>query len=493
MWSRTRAWLGIAVMLGLPLAILVSLRVITHLDARFFSPYGHLVFVGGIAVLAAVVALIAALNARKVAHPGITCLCIGTAGVGVLMLGHGLTTPGVLSQPPNPWVGRFPHMAMALFAAMLFLAGRRVDKRAGRWVSRHSNLLVASSLTILTAVTAAISADPSLLPPTSAEENVFDVVSVVVVGLCLAVVVRHWHRFRLGGDAVQAALSFAAAMSIAATMSFQHGRFQQLSWWDYHAYLLAAFGCAVFAIAARSRRHSRMTEALDTAFDDDPFSHIEDGYPAALLHLAKAVEIKDRYTHGHSQRTAQVATQIGIRMGLGPDRLRVIARGAYLHDIGKIGIPDHILNKPGRLTDEERSVIETHPTLGYEMAQTAPTLKEALGVILYHHERFDGDGYPHGLDGTNIPLEARVVAVADVWDALTTDRSYRKGWPAEEALAHIVAGKRSHFDPAAVDALVDLAAEWGVRLGDGAGRPEEAWEAVQTCHQTPDDAELVGV
>ena len=123
-----------------------------------------------------------------------------------------------------------------------------------------------------------------------------------------------------------------------------------------------------------------------------------------------------------------MAVELGRSMGLAPDQLRVIARGAYLHDVGKIGIPDNILNKPEKLTPEEWKIIQTHPQLGFELASAAPSLKEALPVILHHHERIDGGGYPGGLSGTDIPLEARVVAVADVWDALTSDRAYRKGW-----------------------------------------------------------------
>lgn len=127
------------------------------------------------------------------------------------------------------------------------------------------------------------------------------------------------------------------------------------------------------------------------------------------------------------------------------------------------------------------------------MAKTAPSLYEALGVILHHHERIDGGGYPNGLAGSEIPLEARVVAVADVWDALTTDRSYRPGWPPAEALAHIHAGSGTHFDAWVVEAMVDLAAEWGIRMSSIEGSGNEAWEAGQSCHQTPDEAQLVGV
>ena len=114
--------------------------------------------------------------------------------------------------------------------------------------------------------------------------------------------------------------------------------------------------------------------------------------------------------------------------------------------------------------------METHPRLGYELASSAPSLREALPVILHHHERVDGGGYPEGLKGRAVPLEARVVAVADVWDALTSDRAYRTGWDPARALAHIVAGRSTHFDPAVVDVFLALAADWGITLPARAGR-----------------------
>jgi HD-GYP domain-containing protein (c-di-GMP phosphodiesterase class II) len=170
-------------------------------------------------------------------------------------------------------------------------------------------------------------------------------------------------------------------------------------------------------------------------------------------------------------------------MSLPSDRLRIIARGAYLHDLGKIAIPDQILNKPGALTADERKIVETHPQLGYELAATAPSLQEVLTVILHHHERLDGKGYPAGLTGAAIPLEARVVAVADVWDALTSDRAYRPGWDPAHALAHIQAGRGTHFDPLVVDALVRVMFNRGMATTNDPGVADEAWMAAQTCHE----------
>jgi HD-GYP domain-containing protein (c-di-GMP phosphodiesterase class II) len=170
-------------------------------------------------------------------------------------------------------------------------------------------------------------------------------------------------------------------------------------------------------------------------------------------------------------------------MGLPPDRLRIIARGGYLHDLGKIAIPDQILNKPGPLTAEERTIVQTHPQLGHELASTAKSLREVLPVILHHHERVDGKGYPGGLSGACIPLEARVVAVADVWDALTSNRAYRPGWDPAHALAHIEAGRGTHFDPVVVDALVRVIFNRGLPTTTDPGVAEEAWSAAQTCHE----------
>lgn len=210
--------------------------------------------------------------------------------------------------------------------------------------------------------------------------------------------------------------------------------------------------------------------------------HIVAGYPEQLRKLVRAVEKKDAYTHGHSQRTAVVAVQLGLRLGVDEDMLRAIARGAYLHDVGKISVPDAILNKPGALTAEERGVIETHPQLGHDLVAPVAVLRESLSAILHHHERVDGTGYRHRLSGSGIPFIARVVAVADVWDALTSDRSYCPGWASAEALAHIQAGAGTHFDAVVVEALVSLAADWGYHSGDH-GDAEEAWKAGQTGHE----------
>jgi HD-GYP domain-containing protein (c-di-GMP phosphodiesterase class II) len=411
------------------------------------------------------------------------------------MVGHGMTTPGAMNQPPNVWVGRLPVAALAGFAVCLLVAGRRQDRGLNRWVGLHPLAAVMAPMLPATVFVTAVVVDPIRFHgggPIAHENALLGALSVVVVGCSMVTMWRHGRRWHLGKDPIQLALVLAATMSVASVLSFEHGKFAQLSWWDYHAYLLAGFGAAVYAVVVRGRQHSTVAGVLADTFSHDPFAHIVRGYPEALSTLVKAVELKDAYTHGHSQRTAELAVELGLQMALPPERLRIIARGAYLHDLGKIAIPDQILNKPGGLTAEERKVVETHPQHGYELASPAPSLREVLPVILHHHERMDGLGYPAGLVGTAIPLEARVVAVADVWDALTSNRAYREGWEPTQALAHIEAGRGTHFDPFVVDALVRVILDRGIPITSEPGTAEVAWSAAQTCHEVDSPVSVGG-
>jgi HD-GYP domain-containing protein (c-di-GMP phosphodiesterase class II) len=481
-------------LLGIPSAVLVVLRATPAIDVRWYSPDGHLVVVAGIALCALIVAIVAVSVTLRQPHPGLVWLGLGCSAVGLFMLGHGLTTPGVLGQPMNLWVARLPYAAMGVFSICLFIAGCDPARGANAWVARHPLFTIVAPIGAMTGFSLVVIENPLRLHgdrPFQHENGVLALLSTVIVALLLAVVWRHGRRWHFGHDVVQLAILMSAAMSIAAILSFEHGQFTQLSWWDYHAYLLAGFGAAVYAVFERGHEQNTLTDVLATAFSDDPFTHIVQGYPQALSALVRAVEMKDAYTHGHSQRTARLAVELGLRMGLPPDRLRVIARGAYLHDLGKIAIPDHILNKPGTLTADERKVVETHPQLGFELASNAQSLREVLPIILHHHERMDGKGYPAGLAGDAVPFEARVVAVADVWDALTSDRSYRAGWAPSVALAHIEAGSGTHFDPGVVDALIRWAADSDVRPDADKGRADEAWRAAETCHEIDREPALV--
>jgi putative two-component system response regulator len=156
-----------------------------------------------------------------------------------------------------------------------------------------------------------------------------------------------------------------------------------------------------------------------------------DAYEATIEGWSRAMDLRDRETEGHSQRVADLTVQLATAFGVGSEELIYIRYGALLHDMGKIGIPDSILHKPAKLTDEEWVIMRKHPQLAYEMLGAIEYLRPSLDIPHCHHEKWDGTGYPRGLKGEDIPIAARLFAIVDVWDALTSDRPYRPAWTEE--------------------------------------------------------------
>ena len=181
------------------------------------------------------------------------------------------------------------------------------------------------------------------------------------------------------------------------------------------------------------------------------------GDEAALHAIAQTIELRDPYTRGHCDRMEAFALKIAEAMGLPEGTRRAIKHGSWLHDCGKIGVPEAILNCPGKLSSADFEVIKKHPGWGADVGRQANLPEEVINIILHHHEQFDGRGYPTGAKGTEIPLEARIVAVADVFDAMSTDRPYAKGYEREEVMRVMGVLRGAALDPQLVDIfLADL-------------------------------------
>jgi putative two-component system response regulator len=174
-------------------------------------------------------------------------------------------------------------------------------------------------------------------------------------------------------------------------------------------------------------------------------------YEATIDGLSHALDLRDRETEGHSRRVTEVTIKLAQALDIPDEEITHIRRGSLMHDIGKIGIPDAILHKPEPLADEEWSIMRKHPQFAYDMLASIEYLRPALVIPYNHHEKWDGAGYPRGLKGEEIPLSARLFAIADVWDALTSDRPYRPAWSQEQALAYIREQSGKHFDPRVVE------------------------------------------
>lgn len=174
-----------------------------------------------------------------------------------------------------------------------------------------------------------------------------------------------------------------------------------------------------------------------------------------LFSLAKAVEAKDKYTENHTYRVGEISKKFGMKLGLSPDITDSLYKAGVLHDIGKIGIPDNILNKPNPLNDDERAIIQQHTTIGHEICKPLNSMKDIIEVVYCHHERWDGSGYPNGIKGNEIPLMAQIVSIVDVYDALTSSRPYRKAYSNPEVYDILLSESGKSFNPELIQFFLD--------------------------------------
>lgn len=207
-------------------------------------------------------------------------------------------------------------------------------------------------------------------------------------------------------------------------------------------------------IAAQAAIAVENAELLQSVRDRN--RELRQAYDATIEGWSKALELRDDETQGHTERVTEVTLKLARRMGIDGEELVHVRRGALLHDIGKIAIPDSILNKPGPLNDEQWERMREHPEIAQNLLAPIEFLRPATAIPYCHHEWWDGTGYPRSLEGEEIPLAARVFAVVDVWDALRSDRPYRQAWPADEVIEHIREESGTHFDPQVVEAFLEL-------------------------------------
>ncbi len=207
---------------------------------------------------------------------------------------------------------------------------------------------------------------------------------------------------------------------------------------------------------AAAMDNARLFDNLQRARDELALA-----YETILEGWSRALDLRDEETEGHTRRVTELTLLLADKMGMGAEELMHIRRGALLHDIGKMGVPDAILRKPGALTDDEWKIMRMHPTYAYEMLLPIAYLHPALDIPYCHHEKWDGTGYPRGLRGEAIPLAARLFAAVDVWDALTSNRPYRPAWERARVIAQIRAQMGAHFDPRVVDVFLEMLGEGG--------------------------------
>jgi hypothetical protein len=424
-------------------------------------PYQHFYIVSAVSLAAAAVAAALALATVQIGLYRVLFLCLGFMSLCAIFAVHGLTTPGILvpnlfKEYSGSAVAISAYLSLAI-PALFFAAGympwlARLERRLPFWPAGWFVLFVIIGLAVYAGIaiyrTWLIAASPLSLPPYSTG------LAILSIGLFFFAAMRQariYRRSRLASQAFLLASFVLLADAAAAMVLFQVWTF---GWWYYHLLMLAAVALALYALVVERSRARSVRSVVETALELEVSIDVEEIDFEVIAALVAAVEVKDRETQGHNRRVAQLSVQIGRQLGMSATELRVLARTGLLHDVGKLGIPDAILEKQGPLDESESTIMKTHPEIGVGILKRGGHFKRELLGVLYHHERMDGSGYPHGLQADAIPIEARIVAVADTYDVLTTDRPYRQACGGREARRIVEEEAGTHLDPRVVIALM---------------------------------------
>ena len=460
--------LTVAGMSALLLAGAVFVWLLRHpaSDLSLVVPYYHFTIVTVVALLAFGLALMLALAALQIAQYRVLFMALGFMAMGGVFAVHGISTPGFLkSGPAAHYAGAVVGISayLSLFVPACFFAAsytgltttfeRRLPFSPAGW-------LVVVMATALGLYLALALADTKLLAQLPFGTKPYSyVMATVTCALLVFAAVRQAGAFFVSRIPMQAILVLTFILLIEAQLQMILGKVWTLAWWQYHVSMLIAVGLAVWALGLQRAHGQSLRSILEATLELQVKVGVELDHAETIAGLVAAVEARDENTKGHNMRVAEIAIAIGRQLGLPTDRLRILARAGMLHDVGKIGIPDAVLSKPGPLDDAEWVIIKRHPELGVEILRRLPTLQAESEIIAAHHERVDGKGYPRGLGGAQIPLEARIVAVADTYDVLISDRPYRKARSRQESIAILREESGTQLDGTVVEALLKILGE----------------------------------
>ncbi|HEX3629640.1 MAG TPA: HD-GYP domain-containing protein [Candidatus Dormibacteraeota bacterium] len=461
------AAIGAAAIL-LPSLAFAWLRSHPASDATVRIPLQHFYMVTAVSLLALALAVLLAIAAMQIAQYRALFLCLGFMAMGGIFAVHGIETPGILGDAEDlQYAGRIVGISafLSLFVPALFFAAsytsltaafeRRLPFSPAGWliVVLAGALLAYGGLALLSGQWIA------RLPfGTAPYSDGMALTTIALLAFCAFQQARSYLVARLP---LQGVLLLAFVLLAEAQVVMLVGTVWRLSWWEYHVLMLVGVGLALASVAAQRARGQSLRSLVEATLDLEVKVGAELEHVDTIAALAAAVEARDENTRGHNQRVAELAVQIGRAMELPNDTLRTLARAGLLHDVGKIGIPDSILSKPGSLDPDEWTVIKRHPEMGHAILARVDRLHHEAEIVIAHHERVDGSGYPRGLRGDQIPLEARILAVADTYDVLVSDRPYRKAMGRDRAIKILLEESGTHLWEPAVRALLRSLGEFG--------------------------------
>ena len=467
----------------LPALLLALLLTVPGLNPRFQLYSFHMWLVLPAAVFTAGVAIWMGYVGLRQRNASVVLLSLAFASLGLIYGAHGLGTPEVGMMAMNmaqhhqssavlPASAQLGTVLTAIWLLLSSFSSRNIIVRGllalrGWLIGLWLLALVGLGALLFQSQVASLLV-PSALPGKAA-------VMLLTLSLCLWTGVRYWASWRYSRFPLQLAVIFACGWLAAAQVTIVLNFVWTLSWWVYHVLLVMITVSLLTGLIAQYRqKHVPLGTALRGLWNNEPDDLLSAGISVPVRALVAQTEAHDTYTAGHAYRVSLYAMQLARALNCPPETLRAITQGGILHDLGKLDVPAEVLNFPGKLSPEAWAQVQQHPARGFERAGRLGLLPEELQIVRSHHERWDGAGYPDKLAGTEIPLLARIMSVADVFDALTSERSYRQPWSAERANALIASDAGKVFDPEIVAVWLSLNAEITSQQPEWVARPQHA-------------------
>jgi len=437
------------------MAALVAMLLNPAWDPSIGTPGFHFYVVSGTALAAAAACAIVMALTQSLRETRLVFLGLAFLSIAAIFSVHGLGTPGHIHH--EPYNSARVSSWLSVFAGGLFVAASVValPADAEAWLKRNGAFVFAA-VAVLVGLYVGLSvfiADEWLEWVPVRNRNLQLGATAVTLSLLGFAAWRYCQAFLFARLPSQWAMCLVMVLLMEVQVSLTWGHYWRASWWLYHGIYALAFVVLFAGWFIEARRAGSLRVIAEALSMRDAIAQLNAGYTQPIADLVDAIEWKDLYTLGHVRRVASYAVMTGKELGLSTLDLRALALGAQMHDVGKIGVPDRILRKPDKLTPEEFAIIKDHVSRGYEIAMNTEPLRAVSDAIRHHHERIDGSGYPDGLAGEAIPLHARIVCIADAFDAMTSGRVYQPAVSKEAALAELRRNAGSQFDARCVEAF----------------------------------------
>lgn len=448
----------------LPLFLYILIRYLApQADLHLHHPAGHFYIVSATALISLAIAAAVGVVAVRQRNRQVLYVALAFISLAVLFSVHGLATPGFILER-NALVSVASELSVLVTSFWLLISALPSNNPLNLWLGRHPRLLLTGyTLALLTfgVITLQQPDIVAALPVHQQPLRLF--VTLLTIAMASFAYWRYWRSYRYSKFPFQLAVAYTAGWIGVAQIIITTGESFYLSWWIYHFLLLGCVLACIVGLVRQYRRPGAPMLGLQGLFSTNPDEQIQAGIGEPVRNLVRATEVRDPYTAGHQHRVAHGALRLGQALALRPEQLRALVQGGEMHDIGKLEVASDLLNKVGPLTPAERAAIQAHTIAGYNTCAALGFMDDELGIVRWHHERIDGQGYPDGLRGEQIPLLARITAVSDVFDALTSSRAYRHAWSVDEALSYLQQNSGTQFDPPLVALWLQLVADGQIR------------------------------